>query len=148
MRIQFIKAKDTWPIRHLVLRPHQALEDCDYPNDRNPDSFHLGAYEGDQLIGIGSFYKEKHEALNGWIQWRLRGMATHPDFRDRHIGSKLLEFAMDQLKAKRSDLLWCNARESAGGFYMKQGFVTKGEPFSIEGIGQHYVMYRMLSGPK
>lgn len=146
MRIAFIKAKDTWPLRHSVLRSHQSIEDCDYPNDRNPDSFHLGAYEGKQLVGVGSFYKERQPTVLGHFQWRLRGMAVLPDFRGKGVGQQLLRFAFDELKAKRADVLWCQAREKALGFYAKLGFSSKGEPFSLEGFGVHHIMYRPLLG--
>jgi ribosomal protein S18 acetylase RimI-like enzyme len=144
MRIAFIKANECWSLRHKVLRPHQTIEDCDYPNDRNPDSFHLGAFEGGRLVGVGSFYKEKQETIAGHIQWRLRGMAIDPDFRSVGAGRQLLLFGMDELKAKRADVIWCQARENAEGFYTKLGFTIKGEPFLLEGIGVHYIMYKSL----
>lgn len=140
--IRFIKAKETWTLRHSVLRPHQQLEDVDYPNDRNPESFHLGAFSGEALIAVGSFYKEKHEALTGWIQWRLRGMAVDPAHRSRQVGSALLAFAMDELRGRKVDTLWCHARETATRFYLKHGFRTHGHRFNVEGIGPHFVMYR------
>lgn len=144
MRIQFIKAKDTWPIRHRVLRPHQTLEDCDYPNDRNPESFHLGVFEEDQLVGVGSFYAEKHEALKGWKQYRLRGMATLPEVRGAGHGAALVRFAMEHLRAQRADLLWFNARSNALGFYAKLGFTVFGDAFHIDGIGEHFLMQQRL----
>ena len=142
MIVRYVKARDTWPLRHQVLRPHQALEDCDYPNDRNPESFHLGAFEEDRLIAVGSFYKEGNALLPGWSQWRLRGMAVVPEFRSRKVGSALLTFALDQLQAKGVDLLWCHARETAQRFYHMHGFVTHGARFPIEGINDHFVMHR------
>ncbi|MEO8066066.1 MAG: GNAT family N-acetyltransferase [Flavobacteriales bacterium] len=146
MRIAFIKANECWPLRHQVLRPHQTLEDCDYPNDRNPDSFHLGAYVGSRIVGIGSFYREKQETLVGHMQWRLRGMAIHPEFRGVGAGAQLLRFGLDELKAKRADVLWCQAREGAAGFYTKLGFAFKGDAFMLEGIGVHFIMYKPLLG--
>lgn len=146
MRIAFIKAKDCWPLRHQVLRPHQSIEDCDYPNDRNPDSFHLGAFDGERLVAVGSFYKERHETVLGHFQWRLRGMAVLPDYRGQGVGAELIAFALDELKAKRADVVWCQARESAVGFYTKLGFATKGEPFVLEGVGAHFIMHKRL-GP-
>lgn len=142
MIIRFIKARDTWPLRHQVLRPHQTLEDCDYPNDRNPESFHLGGFEEDRLIAVGSFYEEGNDRLPGWSQWRLRGMAVAPEHRSRNLGGTLLVFALDQLRAKGVDLLWCQARETAVRFYARHGFVVDGERFDIEGIGGHFVMHR------
>jgi len=143
MRIRFIKAKDTWPLRQLVLRPGQPIEECDFPNDRNPDSFHLGVERG-SIIAIGSFYGERHDALKGWKQYRLRGMAVHPDFRGKGAGAMLMRFGISHLKDQRADLLWCNARENATSFYKKLGFAPHGEPFLIEGIGMHEVLYLRL----
>lgn len=142
--IRFIKARDTHDLRHRVLRPHQPMEEVDYPNDRNPDSFHLGAFQGGKLVAVASFYKEKQGSLNGWIQWRLRGMAVEEGLRSAGIGGNLLAFALDELKAKAADVLWCHARETASGFYIKHGFQAKGGRFVIEGIGPHCIMYRAI----
>lgn len=144
MIIRFIKAKDTHDLRHRVLRPHQPMEEVDYPNDRNPESFHLGAFHGGNLVAVSSYYKEKHETLNGWFQWRLRGMAVQAELRASGIGGRLLSFALDELKAKSADVLWCHARESAANFYLKHGFQVKGGRFFIEGIGPHFIMFRAI----
>src|SRR6218665_585884 len=81
MRIRFIKAADTHALRHRVLHPDQPMEEVDFPNDRNPDSFHLGVSIGNHLVCVASFYNERNAQLLGWKQYRLRGMATHPDMR-------------------------------------------------------------------
>ncbi len=142
MRIRFIKAGTTHPLRHKVLRPHQPVEEVDFPNDRNPDSFHLGAYIGEHLIGVASFYPERTDKVKGWKQYRLRGMASRPDFRGQGVGRRLLAFALDHLRAQHADVLWCNAWVAAKVFYERQGFVTVGEPFDLGDIGPHYLMYR------
>jgi GNAT superfamily N-acetyltransferase len=140
MRIQFIKAMETWPLRHKVLRPHGTLEDCDFPNDRNPESFHLAAFEGERIVCVASFYREDSPGSKGWKQYRLRGMATDPELRGQGVGSLLLRFAMDHLQALKADLLWCNARENALPFYMKLGFTVHGDAFEIPGIGPHFLL--------
>lgn len=144
MRIRFIKAVDTHPLRHRVLRPHQPMDEVDFPNDRMADSFHLGAYIGGHLIGVASFYPEKQETVLGWKQYRLRGMASHPDLRGQGVGRRLLEFAVDHLSGKHVDVLWCNARAAARVFYERQGFRSIGDPFEIGDIGPHYLMYKPL----
>jgi predicted GNAT family N-acyltransferase len=40
--------------------------------------------------------------------------------------------------------LWCNAREKAVKFYQNNGFEIIGEPFEIEKVGTHYVMFKKL----
>ena len=146
MRIKFIKAPDTWQIRHRVLRPNQLLEDCDYPNDRNPDSFHLGAFDGEDLIAIGSFYAERNENIVAWKQYRLRGLATIPEFQRKGIGKHILKFGLEHLQNNKADVLWCNARSTAGLFYKKLGFGEFEESFEVEGIGPHQLMYYLFHG--
>ncbi len=144
MRVRFIKAQDTHALRLKVLRPGGILEDVDFANDRLAGGFHLGVQIGEHRIAVGSFYPEAHPALTGWKQFRLRGMATHPDFQGQGAGAKLIAFALEHLKAQHADVLWCNARVKAKSFYDRAGFVVHGELFDIPGIGGHYVMYRRL----
>ena len=144
MRIRFIKAEDTYPLRLMVLRPGGVEEDTHFPNDRLEDAFHLAAQVDEQLIAVASFYPEKRKELIGWKQYRLRGMATHPEFVGRGTGKRLILFALDHLKAQHADLVWCNARLGAVEFYEKVGFEKLGEQLEIEGIGPHYLMHRRV----
>ena len=144
MRVRFIRTTDTYPLRLRVLRPGGTEEDCHWANDRLEGSFHLGVHIGEHRIGIGSFYPEKHPDLKGWKQYRLRGMATHPDFQGQGAGKRLLSFAMEHLKAQHADVLWCNARLVALPFYTAMGFAVEGPEFDIPGIGPHYLMWRKV----
>jgi GNAT superfamily N-acetyltransferase len=142
MRIRFIRTEETYPLRLLVLRPGGVVEDCVWANDRLEGSFHLAAQLGEHRVSVGSFYPEKHPDLKGWKQFRLRGMATHPDFQGQGAGTRLLRFALEHLKAQHADRLWCNARIKAVPFYEALGFVKEGPEFDIPGIGGHYLMHR------
>lgn len=71
-------------------------------------------------------------------------MATSESVRGLGIGRKLLEQGINECRKKGGDLLWCNARTSAAGFYRKLNFAIQGEVFNIENIGPHYVMYKKL----
>jgi GNAT superfamily N-acetyltransferase len=142
--VKFIKAADTYPLRLKVLRPGGILEDCHFPNDRLEGAFHLGVHVGDQRICVASFYPEKHPTLNCWKQFRLRGMATDPEFQGKGAGSRIIKFAVDHLKKQNVDVIWCNARSVAVRFYENLSFVIKGEEFDIPGIGPHFLMTRKL----
>ncbi len=144
MRIRFIRTADTYPLRLKVLRPGGVEEDCHWANDRLEGGFHLGVHIGEHRISIASFYPERNHDLLGWKQYRLRGMATHPDFQRQGAGRQLLRFALEHLKAQQADILWCNAREVAVAYYTGMGFQVKGEAFDIPGIGAHYLMWRRV----
>ena len=144
MRVRFIRTADTYALRLRVLRPGGTEEDCHWANDRLEGGFHLGVHIGEHRICIGSFYPEKHPDLKGWKQYRLRGMATHPEFQGQGAGRRLLAFALEHLKARHADLLWCNARMVALPFYTNLGFTVQGPEFDIPGIGPHHLMWRRI----
>lgn len=144
MTVKAIQAADTHPLRLLVLRPGGTPKDCDFPNDTAPETFHLGVFEKDQLICVGSFYAEKRSRLAGRKHFRLRGMATHPDLRRKGAGTELMNAALEQLRALQADRLWCNARLRAVPFYERLGLVTEGPEFDIPGIGEHFLMHREI----
>ena len=144
MHVRFIRTEDTYALRLLVLRPGGVIEDTHFANDRLEGSFHLGVVLDDAIICVGSFYPEKHQFLKGWKQFRLRGMATHPDHQNKGVGERLMRFAMEHLQAQMADLLWCNARIKAVPFYERLGLRVDGDPLEIPGIGTHYLMWRKI----
>jgi len=142
MDIARITTLETYPLRLLVLRPNGSLKDVQWPHDNDEGAFHLGASNGAGLIGVGTFYPEKHKGLKGPRPFRLRGMATHPDHRGRGAGGMIVRQAMEELRKRDSTLVWCNARIKAVPFYEREGFEAHGEAFELPGIGMHYVMWR------
>ncbi|MBA2173275.1 GNAT family N-acetyltransferase [Halobacillus locisalis] len=141
MEVKRIKAKDTISLRHTILRPNQTREACYYPNDSHQASFHLGVYDQDELISIGSFYRETHTEVPRGVQYRLRGMATKPEDQGKGAGTMVIHKALDRLRSLNVDYLWCNARTSAQGYYDQLGFIKAGEVFDIPPIGPHIISY-------
>ena len=84
---------------------------------------------------------EKFEATN---QYRLRAMATSSKVRGENFGKLLIEFAIEELKNRKVDLLWCDARKVALGFYEKMGFNVIGDFYEIPIIGPHKLMYKLI----
>ena len=140
MEVLRIKAIDTYPIRHKMLRPSGTMEDCMFQGDHDELTFHLGAFVDKKLVSVASFYFEKHPAFSEAYQYRLRGMATLPEYQGQGYSSALLRTAFPVIKQNQCSLLWCNAREKALGFYKKVGFNATGELFSIPNIGKHMLM--------
>ncbi|WP_251359804.1 GNAT family N-acetyltransferase [Kangiella sp. TOML190] len=143
--IQTVSVDKVYPLRSKVLRPNLPIESCYYPEDNHQGAFHLAAYLEQELVGIASFYPEKHQTLSAENQHRLRGMAVEPEFQAQGVGQKLLASSFDICQQAGSDLLWCNARVKAVKFYKKQGFQQFGNAFDIAGIGEHFIMYKRLT---
>ena len=137
--IRRITAEELRPLRHSVLRPGQAFEETRYPGD--DAGLHLGAFDGDRLVGIASLYEEDRGGGRAG-GWRLRGMATDPGVRGAGFGAALLAACLDTVAAAGGTELWCNARMAAVGFYRRAGFEVVSEEFDVPGIGAHVVMSR------
>lgn len=144
MNVKQIDAKDTYPIRSAVLRPGLPIETCYFDGDNDELTFHLGAYIDDSLASVASFYFNRNEDFEQEYQFQLRGMATLDKYRDQGLSSALLKTAFPLIKSNHVNLLWCNARIEAIGFYEKVGFTTFGEQFNIEGVGPHIVMKKEI----
>lgn len=144
IEIREISPAETRPVRQRVLRPHQRPEELVYPGDDDSSTFHLGAYgEDGALLAILSMYRHAQPPAPTDAEpsaWRIRGMASVPEARGTGLGRRLVEEARDRVWDASRDAIWCNARESAFGFYQRLGFVIDGGIFEIEGIGAHAVM--------
>ena len=138
--IMMIRPEETYPLRHKVLRPSQASELCPFDLDEHKDSFHLGAFQGDLLVGILSAVPLDEKGVEREDVFRIRGMAVDADSRGRGIGTLLLQSAAKHLERQDPCRLWCFARSHAVPFYVRNGFVIVGEEFEIEGVGPHFTM--------
>jgi len=139
MKIKEISAGKTYLIRKNILRngidlPYKFKEDFD------EDTFHLGAYDSDELVGIATFIKNKINDFEG-DQYQLRGMATLEKGRGKGFGKQIINEAKVILKQKNVSVLWCNARKEAVMFYKKLNFTIVGEEFNVVKVGLHYKMY-------
>lgn len=143
-RIQQVPYQDVLPLRARILKPHLPLAECENPGDLRSDTFHLAAFDLDQIIGIASFEFENHPDFFAKKSARLRGMATDENYRRSGIGKLLVMNGTDVLRALNTELLWFNAREKAFPFYESLGFQFHGEFFELPKIGPHKVMYKYL----
>lgn len=72
-------------------------------------------------------------------------MATSPKVRGENFGKQVIDFALEELKNRKVDLLWCDARKVALGFYEKMGFHIFGDFYEIPIIGPHKLMYKEIN---
>jgi ribosomal protein S18 acetylase RimI-like enzyme len=93
---------------------------------------------------IVSFYKSAFANAPGKNAVQLRGMATDQKARGQGFAKKLMRHSLRYFSEKATELIWCNARVSAIGFYEQYGFVREGREFDIPGVGVHVLMRRTL----
>jgi GNAT superfamily N-acetyltransferase len=147
MEIRPITADAARAVRHPILRaglpPHTAM----LPEDDNPRTVHLGAFDGDQPIAVATFFPEACAARPGVPAYRLRGMATLRVWQGRGLGRALLLAGTRLAEEAGARAMWCHARTTARGFYEKLGFEVEGDEFDVPVSGRHYVMIKDLREP-
>ena len=145
IEVRIIPSELTYLIRNKVLWPHKKLQNCKLLVDNKPHTYHIGSFLGKELISIGTFIREKHKDFDlKKNHYRLRAMATLQDFQGLSSGKSLLLYAINLLKEKKTNLIWCDARVNAIPFYQKIGFKTQGNFYKIPQIGLHKLMYIYL----
>lgn len=140
--IDVIEADLSRELRRSVLRP--ALPPgSPMPGDADPAVIHLGAYYEAGLVSACLIFPEPCPWQLGRPSWRLRGMATDPQHRGIGAGSALLATAAQTAAAGGAEILWCLARETATGFYRRNGWQEYGSLFDTE-VGPHLQMWLKL----
>jgi len=142
--IRPISASETRPLRQQILRPNQHVEELVYEDDDAGDTLHTGVFLKGQLVGIASVFRQPRTGDKNADAWRVRGMATIQEVRSQGCGSTLLSECIKHVENNDGVEIWCNARVGAVKFYEAHGFKCIGEVFEITGIGEHFVMVKLL----
>lgn len=135
-------AATTRALRRAVLRPDHPAH-APMPGDSD-DAIHLAAWDGTELVGAVALlprpFPPRPEVSNAL---QLRGMAVAPDRRGAGIGALVFAAALGIADSRGDELIWCNARTSAVGFYERLGLRTEGAEFTFSETGiAHYLMWR------
>lgn len=120
MKIKEINLEEALPVRHQVLWPDKPIAFCIVDGDNQ--GIHLGAEINGKIVSVASLYIDNGEA-------RLRKFATYAEFQNQGIGTALIQYALNYLNENKVTTFWCDARESAIGFYQRFGMRTEGERF-------------------
>jgi predicted GNAT family N-acyltransferase len=145
MRTAVVPLEEIFELRRDVLRPGRPRETAAFIEDGHPAVFHIAAYEPDgTLAACATFFPEQLPGEPAHA-YRLRGMASAPAVRGQGYGAGVLRAGMDEARARGAELVWCNGRSAARGFYERQGFAAVGEEFQLEPAGPHHVFVAKLS---
>ncbi len=123
--IEQIRPELTWYRRQKVLYPAQKLYEMEM--DEDLDGIHFGAFTENKLITVVSLFPKGND-------FQFRKFAVDADYQGKGIGNILLAYVTDFAQADGGKRMWCNARLSAIGFYLKSGFEHTGQLFSKNGF--------------
>jgi ribosomal protein S18 acetylase RimI-like enzyme len=141
--IKSISVKETYLVRHPILRAGKPIENCEFEGDEDESTLHLGLFFKTDLIGVASFIKNSNVLFIEKKQYQLRGMAILKEYQKKGFGNLLLVEGEEQLLNK-CQRIWFNARENALNFYIKNNYKIIDKPFEIADIGLHNVMSKKI----
>jgi ribosomal protein S18 acetylase RimI-like enzyme len=144
IEIKKISAFETIIVRHPVLRAGKPIESCNFEGDDLPSTVHFGLNLYNQLIAVISAFEVKNKLFTEENQYQIRGMAVLEEFQKRGFGEQLLHYCENEIRIKKGELIWFNARETAVGFYKKSGYEIIGGLFEIPDVGPHYVLFKII----
>lgn len=148
----WVAVTDIVPLRHRILREGLPPITAHFKGDDDLHTHHAGLFLTDpdnaienKLVCCASFMLAPLESVPAW---QLRGMATEPAVQGRGLGTQLLQWVEGELEQRPEyayvGMMWCNARESALGFYEKNGWRRVSDMFVIATAGPHYKMTKDL----
>lgn len=142
VEIRLVDPEQTRPLRQLVLRPHQTLEELTHPGEQHPDTGAFGAFVADKMVGTVLVFPESRAGSPSVQPWRLVAMAVDPDYQRRGIGAALVDACLEYIVARGGDEVWCQGRTQVIDFYEALGFRPEGPEWVDEHTGPHYLLWR------
>jgi predicted GNAT family N-acyltransferase len=133
--IERVEAAATYPLRVQELRQGRSPE---IEEDDAPYTLHLAArLDGGQIVAVIRFHPRDCPWRDTEGSWQLRGMATDPRVRGRGVGRALVADGLVRVSAIGAQLVWCDARRAAVGFYERIGFTTVTDEYDLRPVGPH-----------
>ena len=146
MRVEDVPSEATHDLRRRILRDGRPGAPVVFPEDSRPDAFHLAVRDaGGTVVAVASFSAEATPHRPGRSAVRVRGMAVDEPAQHQGLGRLLVTTVVDRLQREGVEVLWCNARDSAAGFYARLGFDVVGDGFVLPESGiAHHIMLREI----
>ena len=144
LSLKIVKSDDLLNLRSKILRNNLDPNLCRFPGDKEINSFHIGAFNGNTLIGGVSVMKNECKKKELPNCFQLRGLFVDKEFQHNGIGKTIVNFVENRLRDSGVNYLWMNARESAVLFYLKLNYTNSKISYLINEIGLHYLMYKKL----
>ncbi|WP_442794969.1 GNAT family N-acetyltransferase [Pelobium manganitolerans] len=123
--IEQIPPELTLKLRQKELYPNLDLEKVKLSEDDN--GIHLGLFHENRLITVVSLF------ITG-KSLQFRKLATDSRYQKQGFGTQMIKYIINFAREEQLNKIWCNARESAEGFYSKLGFKATDEKFIKNGI--------------
>ncbi len=123
-------------VRETVFIDEQKVSRREEMDEFEDKATHIVAYYNDEIAGCARIRFLENRS-------KLERIAVLPEFRKKGVGRKIVEFLVDYSKKMGAEEAVMHAQINANDFYMKCGFLPRGEEF-MEADIRHVEMYMKL----
>lgn len=144
--IRRVVATSLHDLRRRVLRGGDSAANVTDPRDDEPSALHFAGVLGERVVACASFYPTPSQDHPDAVAYQLRYVATEADERGRGYAARLLAVGEEELRRRGARILWANGRDSALGFYRREGWslVAGSEHLSRETQLPHTRIFKEL----
>ena len=148
--VEEVESRELHTLRRNVLRGGDSAVVVEDPRDGQPSSLHLAVRLDGSVVTSGSFYVATSPVNSTHSSMQLRYLATDPIFQSQGLGAALLKEAEARLTRRGVDSIWANSRDTALGFYLREGWeaLPGSEHLSPETQLPHTVIVKQLRRPE
>jgi predicted GNAT family N-acyltransferase len=125
LQIEQITPRLTYKLRRDVLYPDKQAAEMEMAEDEN--GVHFGGFKDNKLIAVVSLFQKATD-------FQFRKLAVDPSMQKMGIGNAMLKYIEAYAQQNQGTSIWCNARISAIGFYLKANYRQTGDLFTRDGI--------------
>ncbi len=125
MQIEQITPRLTFKLRRDVLYPDKQVAEMEMTEDEN--GVHFGGFKDNKLVAVVSLFQKGGD-------FQFRKLAVDPIVQNMGLGNTMLKYIENYAAENGATRIWCNARVSAIGFYLKANYRQTGELFIRDGI--------------
>ncbi len=116
--------KNELKLRNKILRKPLGLSIYDENLENEKNDIHIGAFLDGQLVGTVLLKKLNHNQL------KMRQLAVKESLQGNKIGTGLVKYAENYAHKKGYNKIVLNARKTVVDFYLKLGYIKKGNQFT------------------
>lgn len=137
--------EDIMALRVRVLRKGTPTTHCNYPEDEYADVVHFGIMHNGACIATSTWFTKQCPESPDVPAMQLKGMAVDDRQQTTGLGRALIATGIEHARTTGATVVWARARDSALGFYEKNGFHVAGEGFIDEPTGMpHHIVVREI----
>ena len=133
-------------LRRRVLREDRPDANVVDPRDDEATSLHLAGRLDGRVVTSASYFLTPPPDQAGSLGYQMRYVATDAQAQGRGYARRVLARGEELLAQRGVEVIWANARDSALGFYRREGWhlVARSEHVSLESQLPHTRIFKVL----